>query len=384
MSQFAIASFLCWRLWLFFLAGFGGRNFTFSPRFPYSDILLVSSKLPDWIWSFANFDGVHYLTIANLGYSAQYTQVFFPFYPLLIAFFSKLLPFLNPLIIALFLSNIIFLFMIIILQKLLELDYKKKSIRKMIIFLLVFPTSFFFGSVYTESLFLFLVISAFYAARKKQWILAGVLGALASATRLVGIFLLPALFWEWCINRFKDQKLNKILFSISHFRFSPIVYLVPLGLISYMLYLQFQFGDWLYFWHAQPVFGAERSGNSIVFLPQVLWRYAKILTSFPLTMEIFWIPFLELVFTLGAIICLIYAHIKKVRLSYLIFSWFAVIIPTLTGTLSSMPRYVLCAFPIFIILGLIENKFYKILLFFISLCILSVLTILFTRGHWVS
>ncbi len=193
MPQFIAQVFLLWRLWLFFLAWLGGEFFRFLPRFPYSDVLLVASGLPNWIWSFANFDGVHYLTIAKSGYSSQYTQVFFPLYPILIAFFSKILPFLNPIIISLFVSNLFFLFMLLILQKLLNFDYNKTAVKQMIIFLIVFPTSFFFGSIYTESLFLFLVISAFYACRKKQWFLAGIIGALASATRLVGIFLLPAL-----------------------------------------------------------------------------------------------------------------------------------------------------------------------------------------------
>ncbi len=87
-----------------------------------------------------------------------------------------------------------------------------------------------------------------------------------------------------------------------------------------MVYLQLVFGDWLYFWHAQPVFGAERSGGSIVLLPQVFWRYLKILSSVSINTQMFWISLSELTFTILAIISLIYAHVKKVRLSYLIFS----------------------------------------------------------------
>jgi len=233
--QFTLGIFLIWRIGLFFIDAIGEKILSFSPSFPYSDIYLIPSGLPHWLWSFANFDGVHYLTIAEKGYSAQFTQVFFPLYPLLIGIFNNILPFINPIITGLFISNMLFLFSLMIFRKLMRLDYKEKEIKWMIAFLLFFPTSFFFGSLYTESLFFFLVISSFYMARKKRWILAGILGAFASATKLVGILLLPALLWEWWqANRSKYHvlgiKYKKILHTIFYILHSPIIYLIPLGL----------------------------------------------------------------------------------------------------------------------------------------------------------
>ena len=205
MISFLISIFLIWRISLFFVAWLGEQILKFAPRFPYADIFLIPSKLPAWMWSFANFDGVHYLTIAKQGYSAQFTQVFFPLYPLLIKFVNLLFPFLNPIIVSLLISNIFFLLCLIMLWKLLRLDYSIAGIKWMMLFLVFFPMSFFFGSLYTESLFLFLVFAAFYAARQKKWWLAGIFGGLASATRLVGIFLLPALLWEWHMYKIKGK-----------------------------------------------------------------------------------------------------------------------------------------------------------------------------------
>lgn len=369
--QFLISIFILWRLGLFFVAWLGERIMTFSPRFPYSDVYLIPSGLPGWLWSFANFDGVHYLTIASHGYAAQFTQVFFPLYPLIINVIRTLSN-INPIIIGLIISNVFFFLSIFIFYKLLSLDYKKVTIKWILATFITFPTSFYFGSIYTESFFFFLIISAFYFARKKRWLISGILGGLASATRLAGIFLLPALWWEW-------QKSNS---KNSNF-LSPL-YLIPVGLLSYMLYLQIKFGDFLYFWHAQPVFGAERTGETVVLLPQILWRYFKIFTSISWQTEVFWIPFLEFVSTVGAIILLIAGFIKKIRLSYLVFSILAVLVPTLTGTFSSMPRYILMAFPIFIALGMLKSRLIKSIFMIISLILLTVLTILFTRGHWVS
>src|SRR4030066_1349403 len=77
--------FLSWRITLFvvaflsiyFLPVFGGR-------FPYVDRVLEITHLPYWVWGFGNFDGVHYLRIAQDGYLAQYSQAFFPVFPILI------------------------------------------------------------------------------------------------------------------------------------------------------------------------------------------------------------------------------------------------------------------------------------------------------------
>lgn len=365
--NFLVSIFILWRLGLFLIAWFGERFLSFSPRFPYSDIYLIPSGLPHWLWSFANFDGVHYLTIASQGYAAQFTQVFFPLYPLLMNLIH-ILTTMDQIIIGLAISNIFFFLSLFIFSKLLSLDYKKNTIKWILCLLITFPTSFYFGSIYTEGPFFFLVISAFYAARKKKWLLSSVLAGLAGATRFTGIFLLPALWWEW--------KKGNVLRS-------PLL-LIPLGLLSYMLYLSINFGDFLYFWHAQPVFGAERAGSGIILLPQVLWRYFKILTSVPFPSETFFIPALELVSTVGAILLLIVGYFKKIRPSYLIFAFLSVLLPTLTGTFSSMPRYLLSAFPIFMVLGMLKSRLVKIILLTFFTVLLFVLTVLFTNGHWVS
>jgi hypothetical protein len=56
------------------------------------------------------------------------------------------------------------------------------------------PMAFFFSAVYSESVFLALSVGVFLTARRGRWAWAGVLGALAGATRSTGLVLaLPAL-----------------------------------------------------------------------------------------------------------------------------------------------------------------------------------------------
>lgn len=368
--------FLVWRFILFFIAYIGPFVVReWGNRFPYAKEHLISTSLPYWIWSWGNFDGVHYLTIAKSFYSAYYTQTFFPFYPLTIRFLAKLL-FNNYFISAFIIANLSFLASLFIFRKLLLLDkYSDKFIFWVIIFLLFFPTSFYFGSIYTESLFLLFVVTSFYFAREKKWLFAGFVGMFAAATRLLGLFLFFALLVEYFFQNQAKKKTITPLFFIS---------LIPLGLIFYMIFLKIKFDDSLLFWHAQPAFGAERLGRGIIFPPQVIFRYFKILITVDFKTLPFWNALFELVSFLFAVLMLVIAHIKKIRLSYLVFAWLSLITPVLTGTLSSMPRYILIVFPIFIVFGFLKKVWLKFVILVLSGIILTIAVILFTRGYWLS
>jgi len=79
-----IKLFITWRLSLFLIAFVSIFLITkFGARFPYVDRVLEITNLPSWIWGFGNFDGVHYLRIAQNGYTSDYSQAFFPLFPLL-------------------------------------------------------------------------------------------------------------------------------------------------------------------------------------------------------------------------------------------------------------------------------------------------------------
>src|SRR5574341_528415 len=56
-------------------------------------------------------------------------------------------------------------------------------------YLLIFPTGFFLAQVYTEGLFIGLAFGSLALTRRKQWVAAAVLAALATWTRAVGAAL---------------------------------------------------------------------------------------------------------------------------------------------------------------------------------------------------
>lgn len=326
----------------------------------------------------ANFDGVHYLSIAQNGYF-QFEQAFFPLFPVLIKIVSVITfgDYTWAGMVIVYASLFLWLFFF---YKLLEMDYKTSVIRWTLTFTLFFPTAFFFVSLYTESFFLLLVVLTFYLIRKKQWIAAGMMVGLASATKLVGIFLLPALLIEFYMVYKRE------VFSKNHFLKISLMTLVGIsGLILYMLYLWKTYADPLFFIHAQPAFGANRSGGDIILLPQVLYRYIKIFFTVPFTNYDAWIALLELsmlFFCLSFLFGGLWK--KKIRLSYIVFSLLAVLGPTLTGSLSSIPRYVLAAFPVFIYLGMIASYKVKITLVLLFAVLLIVLTGYFLQGYFIA
>jgi Gpi18-like mannosyltransferase len=362
MVKKIVALFLLWRIFLFIVAALAPLVVPiFANRFPYVEIL-IQSKLPYWIWSFGNFDGVHYLRIAKDGYAYQYTQAFFPIYPMVIKLVS-FITFGNYLLSGLLVSNISFLFSLIMLYKLIVKIYNPKIALWSIIFLLAFPTSFYFGAVYTEGLFFLLIISSFYQMEQnKNWLAAGI-GLFASGTRLVGIFLSLSIFTK--------KNLKSRL---------PIL-LTPLGFLAYVIYLQLKFKNGLYFLTAQSAFGQNRQATKIILLPQVIYRWInQLLTTHGL---VFANSLFELTTTVLTIILLVYG-LKTIKKEWILFSLFAILTPTLTGSLASMPRYVLVAFPVFVVLAQIKSDLVKCMIAVLFLTGLVVSTILFTRGYWIA
>lgn len=369
--------FLIWRITLF-LAAYLAVFFIpdFGSRFPYYNNLLEPSGLPNWIWGFGNFDGVHYIRIALLGYEgSQFSQAFFPLYPLLINILSSQKIYLLS---GLLISNLFFLVSLYIFYSLLKIDYKKVISYKTLLLLVAFPTSFYFGALYSESLFFFFTVSCIYLLRNKQFLGAGLFGGLASGTRVLGLMLIPV----FLIELFLLVKSGEIKIKSEEFVKGLLgVFLVPLGTLLYIHYLNIQFYNPFYFLTSQPAFGAQRS-SQIVLLPQVIFRYIKIFLTVPINSLTFFNAFLEFIFTLLPFLILILAY-KKIRFSYWIFTLGCLIIPTLTGTLSSMPRYALMSFLIFPFIAQKSGQIFKWIL--AGMVILGlILTALFTRGYWVA
>jgi len=375
--SFVFLAFLLWRALIQVFLQLG--HFFLSLREGFLGGGLDNYLASPGIWAWANFDGQHYLGIAFRGYG-HLQQAFFPLFPWLIKTLAS--PFsqsqFSYLLSGLTISHISIFISLFILYALVRLDYDEKVARLTTLFLLIFPTSFFFAAFYTESLFLALVLGTFYTARIKKWWLAGILGAFASATRVVGIFLFPAILWEW----WEQRKMENGKWKMENLISLIFIFFIPLGLLLYMRSLAINYHDSLMFFHVQPAFGAERSAK-LILLYQVFWRYAKMIATTKLD-PLYFTVWLELATAITFLCLLVFSYFKKIRLSYLVFAVLAYITPTLTGTFLSMPRFVLVLFPCFISMALIKNRLAKILLFTFYFLLLIVSIIFFTRGYWIA
>lgn len=392
---FVVLAFVIWRVALIIVSLFVSRFFELQPNFLGGG---RSAYLENPVfWSMANFDGQHYLNISQNGYGLG-EYAFFPLYPLIIKYMGmlfggslELLNFYGQII-----SNAAALLGVVGFYRLARMDLSKESSRLALILLLVFPASFYFAAVYTESLFFALLVWAFYYARIRKFRTASIIGFFLAVTRPVGIFLFPAMWLEAYYGKnlrldSTASQINTRGFPTKFIRdvmssFPPASLLIPAGLGIYMLYLKNRVNDSLAFFHQIAVYGEQRS-TTLVLLPQVLYRYVfKILPNlnfnyFPgifFTLLEFGISLLYL----PAIIMLLF----KSRPSYFAFSILAYLLPTLTGSFSSMPRYLLVLFPIYIFLAerLIRSKIMVFAFCFISSILLVISLSLFERGYWIS
>lgn len=391
--RFIFIVFFIWRLILFVPLYFGEKLVTYRSGYDYTNIWKFTEPYSPvsnfFLYPWANFDGVYYLMIAGNGYTNNFG--FLPAFPLLIRFVSSIFGSVEAFSLiqfftGLFMANFLFLAALFVLHKLLSIDYPKNKILWIILFLLSFPTSFYFASIYSESLFFLLLVSSFYFARKKNWIAASIFAGLLTATRLVGIFILPALIYEFIKEeKFIDQ-LKKDAKGALFKYYSRIIQfiLIPVPLIGYMIFNKIQTGNALFFINAHGALGNGRSVDSIVFIPQTIFRYIKILFNFPLTQFEWWIALLELSVFFFASFLLYIAWRNKVRFSYIIFSTLAFLLPAFSGTFSGLPRYSLVLFPVFIALSFINNRLIKVSYIVVSLILLLMLLMFFSRGYFIA
>lgn len=379
--------FFGWRI-ILFIAGFIATILikNFGNRFPYVDRVLTPTNLPSWIWGFGNFDGVHYLRIAQNGYDAQYSQAFFPLYPILVKilnFFPKenldtnLYTDPSYFYTGLILSSLFFIAALYFLIRLWKEEYGFQKAWISVLILLSLPTAFYFGSIYPESLFLLLAVLTFWFVKKDKYIFAGIAAALASATKIQGAILFVFL----AVELWKKYKENILKLPKSFWKNFAGLIISPLGLIGYMVYLYKTFGNPIYFLTAQPAFGAERSSLPFVTLPQVMYRYIKMLFSLDPASLSFANTFIEFATVAILAVGFIYSF-RKIKFSYWIFVLISVILPTMTGTFSSMPRYALLAFPLLPAFAGWDKRGKCIII--VGVILEIILVGIFTRGYWVA
>jgi hypothetical protein len=141
------------------------------------------------VW--ARWDSVHFLRIAERGYSSA-EAAFYPLYPGLLAGAGRALGG-HYVLAGILLSLVATLGAFVLLERIAEERLGGDGARRAVLYLAFFPTALFLQAVYSESLFLFLCLGAFALAERDRIAEAGVVVGLALLTRPTGIALVPPL-----------------------------------------------------------------------------------------------------------------------------------------------------------------------------------------------
>ena len=332
---------------------------------PTSNFQRITLDVPSGrmnIWS--HWDGEHYVALAMGGYlnpPDNVSPAFFPLYPLLLRSFAELfggpiskeaLSVWAPLLSLLFLPFAFYFIYHIALD-----GWGERVARGTVLILAFFPTTFFLNAAYTESVFLALSAGSLWAMKvRRDLLLACVLAGFAAATRNVGVFLVAPLMYEW-------------IKYIERFRWRGIyLLLAPGGLLAYMGYLWVRFGDPLLFYSAQESWGRQATGP--LDTASRAWRSAVEGAGRLFDPGLWAHPslgnvanhiagagnFFNVAFFVFAVVVLL-AGLRDLPLSLTVYGLLLVAPATLFGTpgspLMGTPRYVLVAFPIFIVLTLL-------------------------------
>ena len=198
---------------------------------------------------------------------------------------------------------------------------------------------------------------------KRNLLLAVILAGFAAATRNVGIFLIVPLMSEWIKGGGIKQGREKW--------HGLYLALAPSGLIIYMGYLWVRFGDPLLFYSSQKNWGREATGplaaatrawdlaieDARILRDPALWTDPSVRS---LADNLGGANcFFNLAFFVFAVVVLL-AGLRELPLSLTIYGFLIIAPAVLFGTpedpLFGAPRYVLMAFPIFIVLGLLSRN----------------------------
>jgi hypothetical protein len=330
-----------------------------------------------------HWDGQWYLRIAALGYYPyDASTAFLPAYPWLIRWSAPLFGG-DTLVAGCVVSWLAFAAALALLWDLLQNELGDEVALMSLVLLVTFPTAFYFHAVYTESLFLLLVVLSLWSARRGGFIVAGIAALGASLTRWTGFAVVPALLVEGFAQAVaRDQGVTDIristLFTRASLRsasriapsVSAAVVLPALAFPIVQDVLREAVGDpWAFtraqrFWErrlAPPWVGIIDGIR--VLLPGHPPYLDPLPGGFPRLPDY---PggFLEahaynLIAALGGLALSVVA-LRRLRPSFGVFALAGVVLPLMTPSrlqpLQSMPRFLVVLFPLFAALALLVRK----------------------------
>lgn len=261
------STFALTRLLIFALGILGSAMIpTVGPRYSWSLQPVTWQTLARWTHIYDRFDSGWYIGISH-GYPSptpgnlESLRIwgFLPGYPIALHLISETLTFLHipgPVdqIAGVLVSHAALFGGVIYLYRLAAAELDSVAARRATLYLLVFPTSLFLSAIYPEGLLLFATAGAFYHARRRQWVPAGLLAALGVVTHTQGILALIPLTMEflafyWQRGGWRQRGMLKLGWLLA----PPLA-----ALVAYAIYSHSRTGYWLAFSTSQNMVWGHR------------------------------------------------------------------------------------------------------------------------------
>lgn len=351
------------RIFIYVVAGVSIWLVPKGPTFPSSTSIL------DW---FMRWDAGWYVELVDGGYTFSApgeptNVVFFPAYPLLVRIVS--LNGLLPTAFAGYLTSFGCLAVACVwLWQAVAREWRdERTATLAVVFLLCGPVSFFFNCIYSEPLFLPLLIGCIDRARRGHWGWAFVLGVGIGLTRFVGIVMAVPLAWEY-LQQLKDRRSLRAVGAMA-----PAACLAPLlGAGLYCLYMWHTFGNPLMYFQGQLHWGRRYAWFYLLF-------YRESFSLQPLFYQIWFACTVATAFGL-----MLWGVFLRIPLTYTICALTFSFVYISSRFVEGLPRYFSVVFPFYAILGLIATRwpFLKWPLLGSCLLLQALSVALFVCGYW--
>jgi Ca2+/Na+ antiporter len=227
-------------IWIVALLGY---TLIYPHRNPAADAVSHAPIQHDLGWAtdlWAHWDGAWYLTIAEHGYASNAgTAAFFPLYPGVLAIAGRVLGG-NFILAGILLSLAAAFAAALLLDRLARLHGIDGG--RAVLYLVVFPMSFFLQAVYSEAFYLLLAVAALLLAERGRFALAAVATAFATLARPTAVALVVAV----AVLAWQSEQRRRAL---------PWLLVVPVVFAAFPLTLKLQIHDaWAFFdaqssWH---------------------------------------------------------------------------------------------------------------------------------------
>jgi len=290
---------------------------------------------------FIRWDAHWYLEIVREGYafdpSDQSSVAFFPLYPMLAravaALFGLAGSELGRAIALLIVSNVALVAGAIVLHRFVRELYGRAAAARVVLLVLVFPTTIFLSAGYAEALFLALSVAALHEAWHGRAWTAGLIGAGVALTRPFGFLIAVPLAIEW----FMANRERGLI------RLDVVAAALPIaGLGAYVAFLGVAFGDPLAFVHVQNEWDRDLG---------VPWATFQAQLDGPLTVHSGLSSAVDLAGGLFAVAIAVVGW-RFLRPSHAAFLTLVVVAILATGTLLSIWRFLGSLFPMFLLIAL--------------------------------